>query len=273
MLIAVAKTGNIGASLVLELLLDERADRKDIDVQVVSSGAKMGEKEAQQVLNRILDLKADLILYATPNASTPGPKTLIKGLKGKLAIVVSDAPAIKAKELLEENKVGYILVKADAMIGARREFLDPTEMAIFNADILKILAGTGVIRLLQEELGKSITALKNKKTYLPQVIVTSEKGVEHAHYKDKRAREKAIKAYQTAEEVGRLNVKGCFIEKEPREYIKTVSRAHELLGKAAGLVDEAREIERKNDTLVRTPHYIDGTILRKTRLYEKPRLD
>ena len=35
------KVGNIGSAPLLEFLLDERAERQDIDVRVVSSGAKL----------------------------------------------------------------------------------------------------------------------------------------------------------------------------------------------------------------------------------------
>jgi methylenetetrahydromethanopterin dehydrogenase len=270
MLIAVAKTGNIGSSTVLELLLDERADRKDIEVRVVSSGAKMGKAEADYVSNRVLELNPDLILFTTPNANAPGPKKAISAFAGKPVIVVSDAPAVKATDFIEEQGLGYILVKADAMIGARREFLDPTEMAIFNADILKVLSGTGVISLLPEELGKAIVAIKMGKSYLPRIVVTAENAVEHANYSELEARKKAVSAYNMAEEVGRLNVRGCFMEKDPEKYIQTVADAHELLRKSAALVSEAREVERENDSLYRTPHSSDGRILRKTRLMEKP---
>ena len=271
MLIAVAKTGNIGSSVILELLLDERADRHDIKVKVVSSGAKMSEGEAEDVAKRTLELKPDLVLYSTPNASAPGPKKVIEALAGKKAVVISDAPAVKAKAFIEERGLGYILVTADAMIGARREFLDPTEMAVFNADILKVLAGTGVIRLIQEELGKTIDSFKAGEAYLPRIVVTAEAAVERGNFKSQVAREKVLKAYAMAEEVGALNVKGCFMQKEPAEYIKTVAKAHELLRSAAVLVDEAREIEKKADTLYRTPHNPDGKILKKTKLMEKPK--
>ncbi|RMF90756.1 MAG: F420-dependent methylenetetrahydromethanopterin dehydrogenase [Methanobacteriota archaeon] len=270
MLLVVAKTGNIGSSLVLDLLLDERADRKDIDVRVVSSGAKMSPAEADYVSKRVLELGPDLVLYATPNASAPGPRKVIEALRGRRAIVVSDGPAVKAKDFIEERGLGYILVKADAMIGARREFLDPTEMAVFNADILKVLAGTGVVRLMQVEIGKTLSGLKEGKVYLPRIIVSAEKAVEHAEYQDQKARENAMKAYKMAEEVGKLNVRGCFIEKDPDVYIRTVAEAHERLRQAAALVEEARLIEQQKDTLLRTPHSPDGRILRKTRLLEKP---
>ncbi len=270
MLVVVAKTGNIGCSTVLELLLDERADRKDITLRVVSSGAKMSKEEALYVADATISLNPDLILYSTPNASAPGPLAVIERLEGRKAIVISDGPAVKIKETLENMGLGYIFVKADAMIGARREFLDPTEMAVFNADILKVLSATGVFRLIQMELGKTIDAIKDGRTYLPQIVVTAESAVEHAKFSNPSAREKALMAYQMAEEVGGLNVKGCFVEKEPSSYIQTVARAHSLLRDAALLADEARESEKKADTLYRTPHAADGRILKKTKLLEKP---
>jgi methylenetetrahydromethanopterin dehydrogenase len=270
MLIVVAKTGNIGSSLVLELLLDERADRKDIDVRVVSSGAKMSVEEGLYVAEKTLELNPDLIIYATPNASAKGPRIVVESLRGRNAIIVSDSPAVKLKDTIEKDGLGYILITADAMIGARREFLDPTEMGIFNADILKILGGTGVIRLIQIELGKTISALKTGRKYLPRVVVTGDIAIRHANFKGSKAKEKALSAYIMAEKVGKLNVRGCFMEKDPKEYIKTVAQAHNTLRKASIFVDEAREIEKTNDTLYRTPHNSDGRILKKSKLFEKP---
>jgi len=39
--VGVLKMGAIGTAVILEYLLDERADREDIEVRVVTSGAKM----------------------------------------------------------------------------------------------------------------------------------------------------------------------------------------------------------------------------------------
>ncbi|MFQ5976230.1 MAG: F420-dependent methylenetetrahydromethanopterin dehydrogenase, partial [Candidatus Hydrothermarchaeales archaeon] len=170
--VGVVKTGNIGSSLVLEFLFDERADREDIDVEVVTSGAKMGVSEGEKVAKKILDFKPDLILYSTPNPSAPGPMKVIDLLTGKNAIVFGDSPGIKIKEKLEEKGLGYFFVKADSMIGARREFLDPTEMAIFNSDMLKVLAVTGVLRLVQEEVDGVIDEIKNDMSpKLPRIVV------------------------------------------------------------------------------------------------------
>ncbi|MDK2791095.1 MAG: methylenetetrahydromethanopterin dehydrogenase, partial [Methanothermococcus sp.] len=47
--VGIIKCGNIGMSPIVDLALDERADRKDIDVIVLSSGAKMGPEQVEEV--------------------------------------------------------------------------------------------------------------------------------------------------------------------------------------------------------------------------------
>ncbi len=269
--IGVIKTGNIATSLVLELLLDERADREDIRVRVVSSGAKMTPEEAAGLVSEIERYGPDVILYSTPNPSAPGPRKVIEALKGRRAIIIGDVPGERMAATLRKYNMGYIFIRGDAMIGARREFLDPTEMAVFNADMLKVLAVTGVFRLIQSEIGRAIDAVKKGEHYLPRVVVEAETALRYAGIANAEAKEKAAKAYAMAEKVGKLNVRGCFVEKDPEKYIPTVAEAHELLRKAAMLADEAREIEKGADTVLRTPHYRDGRILRKRGLMEKPK--
>ena len=46
--IGIIKSGNIGTSPVLDLLLDERADRPNIDVRIVGSGAKMNPEQTEE---------------------------------------------------------------------------------------------------------------------------------------------------------------------------------------------------------------------------------
>ncbi|MEM2338817.1 MAG: F420-dependent methylenetetrahydromethanopterin dehydrogenase, partial [Nitrososphaerales archaeon] len=130
------KVGNIGSAPLIEFLLDERAEREDIDVRVISAGAKLGVEQAIEVTQKILEFKPNLIITVSPNASLPGPTKIRELVKnaGIPLIVVSDSPAKAAVKQIEEMGQGYIIVEADSMIGARREFLDPVEMAIFNAD-------------------------------------------------------------------------------------------------------------------------------------------
>lgn len=269
--ISVIKTGNIATSLVLDLLLDERAEREDISVRTFGTGAKMTPQEVSGVVDEAVKFEPDVILYVSPNPGAPGPKKVISELKGRRALVVGDAPGMKAAKFIEECGLGYVFILGDVMIGARREFLDPTEMALFNAHVLKILAVTGVIRLLQTELGKVVDSVKRNKEYLPRIVVDAAEALEYSGIENPAAREKAIEAYTSAIEAGKLNVRGCFMERDPDKYIPLVAEAHELIRRAANLADEAREIEKRENNVLRTPHYKDGRILIKRRLLEKPR--
>jgi methylenetetrahydromethanopterin dehydrogenase len=268
--VGILKTGNIASSLVLDLLLDERADRKDITVRCYTSGAKMTPAEVIGPLEGLLKGDFDLLLYITPNPSSPGPKKVIEALKGRRAVVIGDAPGIKMKETLEETGLGYVFIKGDSMIGARREFLDPVEMVLFNAEMLKVLSVTGALRILQEEIDRAITACREGKEYLPRVVISSAKAVAASGIENPYARAKARAAYEMAELVGGLNVKGCFVQKEVEKYLPTVTSAHELLRQASLLADEVREMEKDADAVLRKPHSADGTLLKKRRLAEKP---
>ncbi len=262
--------GAIGTALLVEYLLDERADREDIEVRVVTTGAKMQPEQAKDA-EKLKEFDPDLIIVTSPNAALPGPKAAREVFEGKPVIVISDAPAKKAKEELEQKGFGYILVNADSMIGARREFLDPTEMALFNSDVIKVLAATGAFRIVQEAIDKVIEDLKAGKTpELPRIVITAEKAVEAGKFSNPYAKAKAMAAYYIAEKVADIDVKGCFIEKDPNKYIPLVAAAHEMMRVAAKLADEAREIEKGNDTVYRNPHARDGKILSKTQLMAKP---
>jgi len=63
------------------------------------------------------------------------------------------------------------------------------------------------------------------------------------------------------------------VEKERDKYIPLVACAHEIAQVAAKLAEEAREIEKYNDTLVRKPHSKNGKPKIKTRLMLPPTLD
>jgi methylenetetrahydromethanopterin dehydrogenase len=270
--IGFVKLGNIGASRILDLLLDERADREDIDARVLGTGAKMTPEHAADT-SRLLDWDPDLVVISSPNAALPGPKRAREMVKerGKPCIVISDAPAKKAVNDLKENGYGYIIIPGDPMIGARREFLDPVEMSLFNADVLSVLTIAGVVKLMQEELDAVIAAIrKGGEVKVPQIIATAEKSVERAQFSNPYAKAKAIAAYSMAEKVAELDVKGCFMMKDPKEYVPIVAAAHELLREAAKLAYEARDMEKQTDRLVRMPHARTGEVLKKEKLLEKP---
>ena len=157
------------------------------------------------------------------------------------------------------------------MIGARLEFLDPTEMTLFNADVIKVLSITGVIRCLQMELDRVITDLKAGNTpEMPKLVAEAEQVVESAGFSNPYAAAKAIAALLMSESVAKMTTRACFKEKDPQVYIPLVAAGHELMRAAAQLADEAREIEKYSDSVQRTPHTSSGEIKYKTKLAEKP---
>ncbi len=63
----------------------------------------------------------------------------------------------------------------DPLIGARREFLDPTEMAIFNSNVIKVLAVTGICSIMLREIDRVISELKHDRTpTLPKLVLDIE---------------------------------------------------------------------------------------------------
>ncbi len=270
--VGIVKLGNLGTSRYIDLILDERADR-DVFVRSVGTGAKLGEPEAIEAATKIQEFKPQFCIVISPNATIPGPTKARDMLKeaGIPTIVISDVPVMKIKDDLKAKGFGFFIVKADSMIGARRQFLDPTEMVLFNANMTKVLTETGVVRLIQKELDRVIGEIAAGQTpTLPQIVVSADKAVAEAGYKNPYAKAKAFAAYAMAEKVGDIDLQGCFMQKEMEQYIITVASAHELLNAAAKLCDEARDMEKGMDFVFRTPHAADGKILSKTTLVSKP---
>ena len=268
------KVGNIGTSTLIELLLDERAERKDIDVRVVTTGAKMTVDGAEEAAKELLRFNPDFVVVSSPNAALPAPKKAREVLAeaGVPTVVVSDYPARKAIPELEEKGFGYIIVQADSMIGARREFLDPAEMALFNADVIKVLAATGAFNVVFMELDRVISQIKaGEKPELPRVVVNRETAVRAAGFSNPYAQAKARAAYEIASRVAAVSSEACFKVQEWTLYTSLCATAHEMMHVAAMLADEAREIEKYGDTVFRRPHHSDGTVLSKVKLFEKPK--
>lgn len=270
--IGIIKSGNIGTSPVLDLLLDERADRPNIDVRVFGSGAKMNPEQVEDVVPKVDQFDPDLCIFISPNPGAPGPAKAREMLSEKdiPAIIIGDAPGKGKKDEMDEQGLGYIIVMSDPMIGAKREWLDPTEMAIFNADILKVLAETGALRLVQNTIDGVIDGAAAGNIELPKLIITAEKAVEAAGFENPYAKAKAIAAYEMAGAVANLDMKGCFMTKGFENFIPLVAAAHEMAASAAALADEAREIEKGNDSVLRTPHMKEGNTGCKTDLISKP---
>lgn len=271
--IGIIKCGNIGTSPVLDLLLDERADRPNIDTCVVGSGAKMNPEEIEKAVPLMLEMERDFVIFISPNPGAPGPAKARELLSAAdvPAIIIGDAPGLRAKDEMNEQGLGYIIVKADPMIGARREFLDPTEMASFNSDVIKVLALTGAYRVVQNTIDEVVNTVEaGNEIELPKVVITRNKAVEAAAFASPYAKAKAMAAYEIATKVADIDVEGCFMTKGAENYIPIVASAHEMLKVAADLATQAREIEKANDTVVRTPHGGKGETLAKCCLLEKP---
>jgi len=271
--IGFVKLGCIGSSILLDLLLDERAERQDIDVRVVSAGAKMAVASAEEVAVKASEFGSDFYVVTSPNASLPGPTKAreVLAATGKHVIVVSDGPTEKVSAELAKKGFGYIIVHADSMIGARREFLDPVEMAIFNSDMIKVLSITGVYNILYKEIDRIIESVKTNSPISPcAVVVEKETATSAAGLQNPYAKAKAMAAFEIARTVSRVTTEGCFKVQERDRYTIIVASAHEMLRTASKLAEEAREIEKSNDAVLRRPHYDDGTHLEKRNLMEKP---
>jgi methylenetetrahydromethanopterin dehydrogenase len=275
--VGIAKLGNIASGVMAELLLDERADREDMITFMATSGTKLQPEDIDRVVDNMKAWKPDFCVVVSPNGVLPGPKGAREalGAAGIPCVVITDDITSKKEdfEALKASDFGYIIMKADSMIGARREFLDPVEMADYNGNLVKVLALTGAFTKLQVALDGVIDQVKagksGKDLALPKIVMSSDKAVE-GEFKNPYAYAKARAAYEMAQSVAGINVKGCFMTKGHENYTPIVASAHEVMRQAMLLCDEARELEKAGDSVIRKPHKGDGTIVEKTALISKP---
>lgn len=263
-------------SPLFELLLDELADRRDIRIRTVATGSKMTAEDVEEALPKIFEFDPNLLVSISPNPSISGPAKVREkfSASGLPSVIVSDAPAKRIKAELEKQGIGYVIVTGDPLIGARREFLDPIEMAVFNSNIIKVLAITGVYRIVHQELDKLIHAIKMEmQPVLPKLIIDVKSIRDNSDFENPYAKAKAMAAYELAEKIAEINIQACFVEKDRDRYIPLVACAHEIAQVAAKLAEEAREIEKYNDTLVRKGHSKNGIPKVKTKLMLPPTLD
>ncbi len=268
------KCGNIGTAPLLELLFDELADREDITVRTVTTGSKMDVGAVEGTVEKIFDFSPDLVVFVSPNTSAPGPARAREVFSKKKVptVVFTDGPGKRVKEEIAEQGLGYVVVMGDPLIGARKEFLDAIEMAIFNSNVIKVLAITGVFRLIFKELDKLIYALKaGSKLSLLRLIIDTNSIRDSPDFRNPYARVKAMAAYEMLKKVAEINFKACFIEKDKEKYISMVACAHEIVQASAKLAEEAREMEKNTDTLLRTPHAKDGRLKAKEKLMLPPK--
>ena len=276
--LGIIKLGCIGATPLLDLIMDERAARKDIDVRAYTSGTKLDPESSKDPVKDVIAFEPDLVLVVSPNAALPGPTLCRKMLfEAKIPVVsICDSPSKKAfyKKNDEGKQIqnvldgqGFIIIPFDPMIGARKEILDPTEMALFNSDIIRLLSATGVIRFIQHEMDKVIQPIKESESYeLPTVTIKPEQAIAAGGFNNSYAAAKAYAALMMAQGVAGITTKACFVEKDPEKYTLMAMAGHEMLRAAANLADEAREIEKVNDSVLRTPHDKEGEVTSKVKL-------
>jgi methylenetetrahydromethanopterin dehydrogenase len=271
--VGIFKCGNIATSPLLEFLFDELADRRDLKVRTVTTGSKMSAEDVEEALPKLFEFNPDLLILTSPNTAMPGPAKAREKLSssGLPSIVITDAPGKRVKAELEKQGLGYIIVTGDPLIGARKEFLDPIEMALFNSNINKVLAITGAYRIVHQEIDKVIYALEaGQSPTLPRLVIDVNSIRDNSDFSNPYAKAKAIAAYALTEKIAEINTQACFIEKETEKYIPLVTCAHEIAQTAARLAEEAREIEKYNDSLMRKPHAKDGKPKTKTKLMLPP---
>lgn len=274
--VGIFRCGNIASSPIFELLLDELADRQDIKTRTVTTGSKMAAEDVEDALPKLFEFNPNMVVLISPNPSIPGPAKAREKMasSGLPSIVISDAPAKRAKAEMEKQGLGYLIITGDPLIGARREFLDPIEMAVFNSNIIKVLAITGVYRIVHQEIDKAIYSIRTgANPVLPKLIIDINSIRDSSDFKNPYARAKAMAAYGLTEKIAEINTQACFIEKENQKYIPLVACAHEIAQTAARLAEEAREIEKCSDTLVRRPHSKEGKLKAKSKLMLPPIFD
>ena len=274
--VGVAKLGNIASGVMVELLLDERADREDMQTFMATSGTKLQPGDIDMVVSTMKEWEPDFCIVISPNGLLPGPTAAREQLAaaGIPCIILTDDVTMKKDwEAVKNSRFGYIIMKADSMMGSRREFIDPIEMGDFNGNQIRVLALTGAFRKLQLALDRVIDQVragkKGAELELPKIVMTSDKAVE-GEFVSPYALAKARAAYEIACAVAPINIRGCFVTREWEQYIPMVCSGHEMMRTALHLCDEAREIEKAGDRVIRRPHKKDGTVVSKTTLMSRP---
>lgn len=202
--IGILKMGCVGSSPLLEFLFDERAEREDVDVRVAGTGAKLGVDQCKDAANSIISQRPSIIISIGPGQTVSGPVEVRKILAtvGIPTIIISDGPTVKIAKELEAGGFGYVIINADSMIGARREFLDLVEMTLYNTDVIKVLAITGVLRLIVDAVDNVVQCMKrNEKPELPRIVVDKEKAIEASGFKNPYARAKVTAAFEISRHV------------------------------------------------------------------------
>ena len=108
-----------------------------------------------------------------------------------------------------------------------------------------------------------------EKPELPELIINKKRALSASDILNPYAYSKAMASFEAARQVASLSTEGVFKIKDRDEALPVLSAAHELIRHAAILADEAREIEKANDTVVRIAHFKKGNRRKKIELHGK----
>jgi F420-dependent methylenetetrahydromethanopterin dehydrogenase len=98
-----------------------------------------------------------------------------------------------------------------------------------------VLAATGVLRLVQQEVSQVVTALKHAQTpKYPTITVSAERAVAAGGFGSPYAAAKAYAALTIAEGVSAVTADGCFKEQDSSRYIPMVAAGHDASCGALG---------------------------------------
>jgi len=264
------KLGNITLTTLVDIMLDERASRKDIEVDVISSSTKMKETDADRIIKKLRAEEGDLFVLVCPNANSDGPKKVIEAIsKSNKLIVISDAAEKDLRKYWKEKGIGYIILPFDPMIGAKKDFLDPSEMGLFNGYTISAFSACGVFEYVTSLIDEAIMEIKEgKNPSLPYKYPSALTIVKNYPFKNDYSKAKALATLELLKLAGKTDVKACFGTKDNDEALLLAASAHEMVRLAGLLADEIREMEKNTNQLVRMPHSKEGKRLYKEKFFE-----
>lgn len=235
--ICIIKIGNTSVAQAIDYLFTDIAK-----INIISSGAKLNPKQIKEIIPQAVDSNPDLIILTTPNPEAVGP-AFARSELSQLdipVIIIGDSPlvGVKIQDEMKHQNLGFILVSGDPMIGVRQEFLDASEMCIFNADIVKVLAICGVFKTIRKIIIKYLDH-----TILPQLTLTGNDVIVNAGFTNPYAEAKALAAYTVCESIAYINLEGSYLTDDFERYMDLLSAASELANTAYKLADEAYMIE------------------------------
>ncbi|WP_405270549.1 F420-dependent methylenetetrahydromethanopterin dehydrogenase [Methanobrevibacter sp.] len=106
--IDINKSVNTGTPPVIDILLDERADRPNADVMTFGSGAKMNSEQVNGTMPKIDAFKLDSKIFISPS---PG----LQGASGVIGIKKTNGTILRTSRMEEGN------------LGCKRELISKPE--------------------------------------------------------------------------------------------------------------------------------------------------